>query len=233
MEQLPDVAQLPLHFPDAAQRRYELIRPVLLAECTATERATQTHHHPDTIGKLKATKQINVAVSADSFPMSFIKDQRDPVGYSIDLCKRVIAQLGRAAGVPDLKITWVAGTVAERIAMVASGKADEWTGVDGVKASAADLQSMARLTPPKVDFRADQASASVNSVAIWPAPPSSRSAAACSEAMRSSSNWALITSSPRAWRSASSVLRAMLSVTVCHGTGGAAAPRSQSQLHPG
>ena len=53
MEQLPDVAQLPLHFPDAAQRRYELIRPVLLAECTATERATQTHHHPDTIGKLK------------------------------------------------------------------------------------------------------------------------------------------------------------------------------------
>jgi len=78
----------------------------------------------DTIGKLKATKQINVAVSADSFPMSFIKDQSDPIGYSIDLCKRVIVQLGRAAGVPDLKINWVAGTVAERIAMVASGKAD-------------------------------------------------------------------------------------------------------------
>jgi len=53
VEQLPDVAQLPLHFPDAAQRRYELIRPVLLAECTATERATQTHYHPATIGKLK------------------------------------------------------------------------------------------------------------------------------------------------------------------------------------
>jgi ABC-type amino acid transport substrate-binding protein len=90
-----------------------------LAQTPAT-RAPAT----DTIGKLKATKQINVAVSADSFPMSFIKDQRDPVGYSIDLCKRVIAQLGRAAGVPDLKITWLAGTVAERIAMVASGKAD-------------------------------------------------------------------------------------------------------------
>ncbi len=33
-------------------------------------------------------------------------------------------QLGRAAGVPDLKINWIVGTVAERIAMVASGKAD-------------------------------------------------------------------------------------------------------------
>jgi Homeodomain-like domain len=29
------------------------MRPVLLDECTATERAAQTHHHPDTIGKRK------------------------------------------------------------------------------------------------------------------------------------------------------------------------------------
>jgi glutamate/aspartate transport system substrate-binding protein len=36
----------------------------------------------------------------------------------------VIAQLGRAAGVPDLKVNWLVGTVAERLAMVASGKAD-------------------------------------------------------------------------------------------------------------
>jgi len=78
----------------------------------------------DTLAKLKATKQINVAVSADSFPMSFIIDRGDPIGYSIDLCKRVIVQLGRAAGVPDLKTTWIPGTVSERIAMVASGKAD-------------------------------------------------------------------------------------------------------------
>jgi ABC-type amino acid transport substrate-binding protein len=78
----------------------------------------------DTLAKLKATKQINVAVSADSFPLSFIKDKGDPIGYSIDLCKRVIVQLGRAAGVPDLKTNWIPGTVSERIAMVASGKAD-------------------------------------------------------------------------------------------------------------
>jgi ABC-type amino acid transport substrate-binding protein len=78
----------------------------------------------DTLAKLKATKQINVAVSADSFPLSFIKDRGDPIGYSIDLCKRVIVQLGRAAGVPDLKTNWIPGTVSERIQMVASGRAD-------------------------------------------------------------------------------------------------------------
>jgi glutamate/aspartate transport system substrate-binding protein len=86
--------------------------------------AAPTRGAPDTLGKLKASRQINVAVSADSFPLSFVKDKNEPIGYSIDLCKRVIAQLGRAAGVPDLKTNWFTGTVAERIAMVASGQAD-------------------------------------------------------------------------------------------------------------
>jgi len=53
VEQLPDFDQLPLRFHDPIQRRYEIIRPVLLAECTAAERAEQTHLHPDTVGKLK------------------------------------------------------------------------------------------------------------------------------------------------------------------------------------
>jgi len=78
----------------------------------------------DTLAKLKATKQITVAFSGDSLPFSFIDDKRQPAGYSIDLCKRVIAQLGRAVGTPDLKVNWVVGTVSERLAMVASGKAD-------------------------------------------------------------------------------------------------------------
>ena len=79
----------------------------------------------DTLAKIKASKQINVAVSADSFPLSFVKDAKsDPVGYSIDLCKKVIAQLSRVTGVPDLKTNWIPGTVSERIQMVASGRAD-------------------------------------------------------------------------------------------------------------
>lgn len=94
------------------------------AATKATAATTKATAAPDTLAKLKASKQINVAVSADSFPMSFVKDKNDPVGYSIDLCKKVIAQLGRAAGVTDLKTNWIVGTVSERIAMVASGKAD-------------------------------------------------------------------------------------------------------------
>lgn len=99
----------------------------LSAAGVALPAAAQSSRAPatDTLAKIKATKQINVAVSADSFPLSYVKDPKtDPVGYSIDLCKRVIAQISRATGVADLKTNWIPGTVSERIAMVASGKAD-------------------------------------------------------------------------------------------------------------
>lgn len=78
---------------------------------------------PNTLGKIKAAKAINVAYSPDSLPFSFT-DKNGPAGYSIDLCKRVIAQIGRAVGDPNLKVNWLPGTVTERLQMVASGKAD-------------------------------------------------------------------------------------------------------------
>ncbi len=79
---------------------------------------------PGTLGKIKAAKAINVAFSGDSLPFSFVGPNNQPAGYSIDLCKRVIAQIARAVGEPDLKINWMVGSVTERLAMVASGRAD-------------------------------------------------------------------------------------------------------------
>lgn len=78
----------------------------------------------DTLAKIKGAQQINVAFSGDSPPFSAVGDGGRPAGYSIDLCQRVIAQIGRAVGVPDLKVNWRVGTVAERLDMVKSGRAD-------------------------------------------------------------------------------------------------------------
>jgi ABC-type amino acid transport substrate-binding protein len=91
-----------------------LTAPPALAQRTA----------PDTLGKIKAAKQINVAFSGDSLPFSFVGEGNKPAGYSIDLCNKVIAQIGRAVGEPNLKVNWIVGTVSERLALVASGKAD-------------------------------------------------------------------------------------------------------------
>ena len=77
-----------------------------------------------TLAKIKAAKAINVAFSGDSLPFSFVGPDNQPAGYSIDICKRVIAQIGRTVGEPNLKINWMVGSVAERLAMVGSGRAD-------------------------------------------------------------------------------------------------------------
>ena len=79
---------------------------------------------PNTLGKIKAAKAINVAYSPESLPFSFNGPNNEPAGYSIDLCKRVIAQIGRAVGEPNLKVNWLAGSTPERLQMVMGGKAD-------------------------------------------------------------------------------------------------------------
>ena len=89
----------------------------------AVTQATAQSASP-TLSRIKAAKAINVAFSGDSLPFSFVGSDNQPQGYSIDLCKRVIAQIGRAIGESDLKVNWLVGGVAERLQMVKSGRAD-------------------------------------------------------------------------------------------------------------
>src|SRR5205823_9329247 len=82
---------------------------------------------PDTLGKIKAAKSINVAFSGDSLPFSYVGEGNKPAGFSIDLCQRVIAGIGQAVGEPNLKVNWIVGTAAERVQRVGAGKADmDW-----------------------------------------------------------------------------------------------------------
>jgi ABC-type amino acid transport substrate-binding protein len=127
---LPILQSLPTVFTRPAQRaaRGAPAGTVALAAAVAVlvglAAAPARAQAPDTMGKIRAAKQITVAFSGDSLPFSYVAAGNAPAGYSIDLCKRVIAHLGRVAGVADLKVNWVVGTAADRVAMVASGKAE-------------------------------------------------------------------------------------------------------------
>ena len=101
-----------------------LVSSAIAASAVVATDAAAQRAVPDTLGKIKAARQINIAFSGDSLPFSFVGDGNKPAGYSIDLCNRVVAQIGRAIGEPAIKVNWIVGTVSERLAMVASGKAD-------------------------------------------------------------------------------------------------------------
>ena len=104
-----------------------MLKTVLAALCVAVAAAAgpaAAQGASPTLAKIKAAKAVNVAYSPDSAPFSSATGNAAPQGYSIELCKRAIAQIARAVGEPELKVNWIAGSVGERVQMVASGRAE-------------------------------------------------------------------------------------------------------------
>jgi glutamate/aspartate transport system substrate-binding protein len=91
----------------------------------AASASAETHIPSDS--RLKAMigkKVIRIAYRADARPFSYVNDAKEPLGYTIDLCKQVTNSIAHQFGLEQLKIEWVPVTVETRFSAVASGKAD-------------------------------------------------------------------------------------------------------------
>jgi ABC-type amino acid transport substrate-binding protein len=89
-------------------------------------------------GRLKTiigTKTIKIAHRVDSTPFSFVNERNQPTGYSIDICKSVVASLERQFKVTGINIQWVPVTSQSRFDVVASGQADIECGASTVTLS--------------------------------------------------------------------------------------------------
>lgn len=73
--------------------------------------------------RIASTKTIKIAYRTDSKPFSFLNEQQEAAGYSIDLCKLIVKSLERELN-SKLAIEWVAVTTVDRFTTVADGKAD-------------------------------------------------------------------------------------------------------------
>ena len=74
--------------------------------------------------RIKDTKTIAIAHRTDALPFSFLDESKQPTGYSIELCKRVVTLLEQQIGAQGLKIKWVPVTTQNRFDAVAKGDAD-------------------------------------------------------------------------------------------------------------
>lgn len=77
-----------------------------------------------TLKKIKDSGTITVGYRENSSPFSSVGEDKQPVGYSIDLCQRVVSVVKTELGLGDLAVKYVPLTAENRFDAVASGTVD-------------------------------------------------------------------------------------------------------------
>lgn len=76
-----------------------------------------------TLAKARASGAVTIAHRESSIPFSYLNARKEPIGYSIELCKLLVEAIGTAVG-KELEVKWLPVTSASRIEAIVSGKAD-------------------------------------------------------------------------------------------------------------
>ncbi|MGI9025204.1 MAG: amino acid ABC transporter substrate-binding protein, partial [Burkholderiaceae bacterium] len=77
-----------------------------------------------TIKKIKDTGTITLGVRDSSVPFSYLDDNQKPVGYSIDLCMKIVDAVKANLKLPNLNVVMQPVTSATRIPLMANGTID-------------------------------------------------------------------------------------------------------------
>jgi glutamate/aspartate transport system substrate-binding protein len=100
-----------------------MFRIVFAAIAVFIAAAAQAQALDGRLKKIAATKTIAIAYRADATPFSFM-DDKQVVGFSIDLCKRIVSSIERQINVQPLTIKWVPVTSQTRFDAVSKNQAD-------------------------------------------------------------------------------------------------------------
>jgi ABC-type amino acid transport substrate-binding protein len=85
--------------------------------------------------KIADTRTITIAHRTDAPPFSFVDANKEITGYSVDLCRKVVASIERQIGVTGLKVRYVPVTSQSRFDTIAKGQADMECGASTVTLS--------------------------------------------------------------------------------------------------
>ena len=93
---------------------------VLALSCNAVLAQTPA----DTMSKIQSTRVIVLGVREAARPFSYLNEQKQPVGYSVDLCLNAVEEIKRQLKVPDLKVQYKVVSGPERIPKLLAGEID-------------------------------------------------------------------------------------------------------------
>jgi len=78
----------------------------------------------DTLARIKASGVIQLGGRDTSFPFSYNGGGGDPIGFSADLCAKVVEAVKQKLNLPSLKVQYTIVTPANRIPLVQNGTID-------------------------------------------------------------------------------------------------------------
>jgi len=106
-------------------KRIGMLRLALAAGLAALALAVPAHAQEltGTLAKARETGAITIGYRESSVPFSFLNARKEPIGYSIELCRALVTSIEDAVN-RSLTIKWVPVTSDSRIDAVASGKVD-------------------------------------------------------------------------------------------------------------
>jgi glutamate/aspartate transport system substrate-binding protein len=77
-----------------------------------------------TLKKISDSKTLVIGYRETAIPFSFLSPEKQPVGYTVDLCRRVAVGIQQQLKLSELKVNWVPVTSDNRLQMVANGSVD-------------------------------------------------------------------------------------------------------------
>jgi len=106
----------------------KLATPALLAALLASAAMAQPDGEAPveltgTLAKVRAARAITLAYRESSVPFSYLSPRGQPIGYSVELCRRVAEAIGEAVG-RELELKWIPVTSETRIEAITSGRGD-------------------------------------------------------------------------------------------------------------
>jgi len=101
-----------------------MMRSLTLALLTVISLGAQAQEMGATLKKIADSRVITLGHRSESVPFSFIDTKREPAGYSVDICQRVVASLQQQLKLAELRIKWVPVTAESRIPAVVKGEID-------------------------------------------------------------------------------------------------------------
>ncbi len=77
-----------------------------------------------TLKKAKESGVITMGIRESSYPLSYLDDKQQPIGYHIDICNKIIDAVKKEINRPDLKVQLQPVTSQNRIPLVVNGTVD-------------------------------------------------------------------------------------------------------------